>query len=227
MMLKVPSTKLRLVRSSFGWAEPYRRGVETLWTKRNSEEPPEREGRQLAPAAQFPRNSGQIRKMPQQHISQARRHEDPRVAYLLDRLEKKPERSLDLKALARSVRLSVRQVQRIFKAATGNTITAFLKEVRLKHAADLLLSDYELVSQIAYSLGYTTHEHFTRDFTAFFGMSPTAYRRRLFGGKSDSRTLTAGSRVEKKREAAGKGSRFPKDGLLEVGFLATSKTLGR
>lgn len=121
------------------------------------------------------RNVERIRQSAQRQDSQAQR--DPRVEVLLNRLERMPEESLNLEELARSVRLSVRQAQRIFKAATGVTITAFLNQVRLTRAAELLISDHELVSQIAYSLGYSTHEHFTRNFTAFFGMSPTAYRR--------------------------------------------------
>ena len=169
----------------------------------------------------------QIRKMPQQHHSQALKHEDPRVAYLLDRLERTPERPLDLKALARSVRLSVRQVQRIFKATTGNTISAFLKELRLKQAADLLLNGYELVSQIAYSLGYTTHEHFTRDFTAFFWDESNRIQKAFVGRQIRLPNLDNRASHREKTRGDGKREPYPEGRIIGSWVPGEVENLGK
>jgi AraC-like DNA-binding protein len=52
----------------------------------------------------------------------------------------------------------------------------FIRNVRLKHAAKLLLCNAGNVSEIAYTVGFNDSKYFSRSFKAEFGLTPTEYR---------------------------------------------------
>ena len=61
------------------------------------------------------------------------------------------------------------------KYYTGMTPAEYIRTIRLKKAARLLLSDTLNVSQVAQMVGFDDLSHFSRSFKAYFGMSPTAF----------------------------------------------------
>jgi AraC-like DNA-binding protein len=88
--------------------------------------------------------------------------------------------SLDVASVAGEVGLSVRQVHAVF-SRTGTTLMRWIWDQRLqKIAAELqnpVLSTRP-VSIIAFEWGFNEAAHFSRQFKARFGMSPTSYRDR-------------------------------------------------
>lgn len=86
--------------------------------------------------------------------------------------------SYDVSACAGHLGLSVRSLQAIL-AAEGTSFSAELKRLRLEHARRLL-ADREnsgrRVSDIALDCGFTDISHFTRQFRARFGETPTSAR---------------------------------------------------
>ncbi len=72
--------------------------------------------------------------------------------------------------------ISQSKLQQGFKQVHKTTVSAFTKTVRLKKASTLL-SDYELnVSEIVYSVGFTSRSYFSKIFKIEYGVSPTIYR---------------------------------------------------
>jgi AraC-like DNA-binding protein len=63
-----------------------------------------------------------------------------------------------------------------FKAAMGQGPMDFVREMRLRHAARLLVNSELPIKTIAGKIGYASRSYFSRAFQASYGMAPAAYR---------------------------------------------------
>lgn len=80
--------------------------------------------------------------------------------------------------LAQTMHLSRRHLSRKLNALTGMAGQAFIRSVRLKHAARLLQARSESVTQIAYAVGFNNPAHFSSAFKREFGVMPSKYAER-------------------------------------------------
>jgi YesN/AraC family two-component response regulator len=64
---------------------------------------------------------------------------------------------------------------RKIKALSGQTPSQFLRTIRLKRAADLLAKNSDNVTQIAYSVGFSSLSYFNKCFKEQFGVTPGRY----------------------------------------------------
>jgi AraC-like DNA-binding protein len=53
----------------------------------------------------------------------------------------------------------------------------FLKQMRLKISAQLILEEGSNIAEVAYSCGFNDEKYFRKCFKEFFGMTPTAFRK--------------------------------------------------
>jgi len=81
--------------------------------------------------------------------------------------------------LARRLHTSPAYFSRLFKQTTRKTVTEFLTEVRLGHAARLLAETGQQVIDIAYQCGFRNLSHFNRSFRRRYRQSPREFRRGL------------------------------------------------
>ncbi|HWD94328.1 MAG TPA: response regulator [Verrucomicrobiae bacterium] len=81
----------------------------------------------------------------------------------------------DVKTLARLLAVSRRQLFRKFKAVAGCTPNAFIRDIRLKHAAQLLQETGLTVSEIIYAVGFSDPKYFRAVFRERFGVLPGEY----------------------------------------------------
>lgn len=88
----------------------------------------------------------------------------------------RPAANLSLAELAAAARCSPYQLCRFFRSETGYTITQFKHALRLRIALDVLRRGRSDVTDIALSLGYASHSHFTLSFRRHFGMTPSEFR---------------------------------------------------
>jgi AraC-like DNA-binding protein len=86
--------------------------------------------------------------------------------------------AVELSELASMVNLSVSRLRHLFKVETGTTPTKYLKEWRLRRAAELLRTTFLTVKEIVRQLGLASGSHFVGDFKQIYGMSPSEYRLR-------------------------------------------------
>lgn len=84
---------------------------------------------------------------------------------------------LPLSALANFVYTNPSYLSRIFKAETGMALSAYINEVRISHAMQMLVGTDELIIDIAIACGYNYVPHFNKIFREVTGMTPTAYRK--------------------------------------------------
>jgi transcriptional regulator GlxA family with amidase domain len=83
-----------------------------------------------------------------------------------------------LDALADEVHLSRSQLVRAFDATVEMSPMAYLRQMRVKRMARLLVSTDLSVGEAARSVGWRNQFHASQCFHAHYGVSPTEYRRR-------------------------------------------------
>ncbi len=66
---------------------------------------------------------------------------------------------------------------RRIKSITGQTTVEFIRDVRMKRAAQLLAHSSLRVSEIAFEVGVENVKYFRKTFQKIYGMAPTEYAR--------------------------------------------------
>ncbi len=101
-----------------------------------------------------------------------------RIGQAISRLESDYADPIDVDTLADLARLSRRSFCRVFHAATGDSPINYLIRVRLNHAAALLRQSDHSVTDIAFRVGFSDGNYFTRQFRRAMGVAPRTYRQR-------------------------------------------------
>jgi AraC-like DNA-binding protein len=78
--------------------------------------------------------------------------------------------------LSEKLFISRAQLYRKINAITGVTINDFIKEIRLKRAAQLILQKPGNISEIAYQVGFNDPKYFSKCFKQQFGVPPGNYK---------------------------------------------------
>ncbi len=85
---------------------------------------------------------------------------------------------LSVEDIAGEMGLSRVQFYRKLKAITNYSPAELLRIIRLKRADSLLKSTEQTVSEISYSVGFSSPSYFTKCYREYFGEAPTAAQRR-------------------------------------------------
>lgn len=72
------------------------------------------------------------------------------------------------------------------RGVTGYSPYEYLRVMRLKKAAEMLLTEDLTIAEIAYSVGINDPFYFSKCFKSQFGVSPSAYRKRLSEDENES-----------------------------------------
>lgn len=106
---------------------------------------------------------------------------DFRVKFALGIIEARFNEKLTVRDLTKSLGVSGSHFRYLFRKETGVTFQSFLRETRLRAAAQRLLDDGLSVKEIALSIGYRHVSNFNRDFSKRFSITPSRYRARRDG----------------------------------------------
>jgi signal transduction histidine kinase/ligand-binding sensor domain-containing protein/DNA-binding response OmpR family regulator len=82
---------------------------------------------------------------------------------------------LDIEKFASEVGISRMQLYRKLNSLTDMTVKEFIRDIRLKRAAQLLLQKKQNISEIAYAVGFRDLSHFRKCFRRKYGMSASEY----------------------------------------------------
>jgi AraC-like DNA-binding protein len=82
---------------------------------------------------------------------------------------------LDVEQLASMANMSASTFHRNFKQITASSPIQYVKKLRLSKAKDLLQDQGFKVKQAAAQVGYESATQFSREFTRYFGISPSDY----------------------------------------------------
>jgi AraC family transcriptional regulator len=95
-----------------------------------------------------------------------------------DYIRQNLSRDLNLAAIAAVVDMSPHQLNRTFRAATGQSLWQFVIELRAHEARRLMMTNPSLpLSHVALSGGFETYSQFIAAFRKVFGQLPSEYRR--------------------------------------------------
>jgi AraC-like DNA-binding protein len=86
------------------------------------------------------------------------------------------KRAITLDEVASLSSMTKEAFSRYFKSKTGKTFTQFVNEYRLVHASKLLSEQHLSITDICYASGFNNFSHFNKQFKAYTGKSPSAYR---------------------------------------------------
>lgn len=85
--------------------------------------------------------------------------------------------ALTIPVLGREVGLNRRKLTEGFREVFGSTVHDYIIEQRMA-AAERLMADGEAITEVAFKVGYSSHNSFSRAFKKYFGVPPGAYKAR-------------------------------------------------
>ena len=88
---------------------------------------------------------------------------------------------LSLELVARAAHMSPFYFCKVFKTATGCTLTDYIARARVEKVKQLLLNPHTRVSEAAFAAGFQSLSQFNRVFRRIAGQSPSDYRTQLHG----------------------------------------------
>lgn len=77
--------------------------------------------------------------------------------------------------MAEEANLSRTQLLRKLKALTGISPNEFIRDLRLKRAAEMIEQRVDTITQIGYAVGFNDQSYFSKCFKKHFGVAPTEY----------------------------------------------------
>jgi transcriptional regulator GlxA family with amidase domain len=108
-------------------------------------------------------------------------HTDEKVMDAQLALGEKLAEPLDLNALATSLQISPRTLNRRFKEAAGVTPSTYLTQLRIEEARALLMDTNLSMAEIGWQVGYKDPSRFAQHFRRHAGVSPRRYRAAVRG----------------------------------------------
>lgn len=90
------------------------------------------------------------------------------------------EPELNAATLEDALSISKMQLYRRLKSIAGMTPAEFIKRIRLKHAADMLVASQYTVSEIFYRTGFNNKSYFFREFKKIYHCAPNEYRQQQY-----------------------------------------------
>lgn len=102
---------------------------------------------------------------------------EARLTRVVRKIERSPDRNLNLGSLAREAVLSPYHFLRVFERVTGLTPHQYVLRARLRNAASQLTSTRNKVLDVALDAGFGDVSTFNRAFRAEFRVTPLQYRR--------------------------------------------------
>ena len=102
--------------------------------------------------------------------------ESMRVRRVEEYIDKNYKQEIRLKTLSDIAGMTPAAFSRFFRMRTGKTVSDYMIDIRLGHAARLLVDSPTSVAEICYCCGFNNISNFNRIFKKKKGCSPTAFR---------------------------------------------------
>lgn len=102
--------------------------------------------------------------------------EPPAVASAKRFIQERMSESINLDRVIRHVSISRFYFCRLFKRATGMTLSEYVSRVRLENAKIMLLDSAMRISEVGHATGFTSIPRFNALFKEYVGMAPSEYR---------------------------------------------------
>lgn len=91
------------------------------------------------------------------------------------------EPEFDVVTLAGELGMSRSTLARKIKGITGRTPLDFIKDIKMKHACQMLKNKRISIAEVVVALGYNDHKYFAASFKEAWGMTPSEYQKKVEG----------------------------------------------
>ncbi len=106
--------------------------------------------------------------------------DDAFIKDLVEELQKQIENpNFKLEELSKSLNMSYSVIYRKCQDITGKTLVEFVRSMRMKKAALLIINNGYNISEASYIVGYKDRKYFTKCFKDEFGVPPTVFKREV------------------------------------------------
>lgn len=102
------------------------------------------------------------------------------VRQLSERISKNPSHQYSLDQLALESGLSQAKLQDGFKFLFNRTVTEYIRHVRLETSRELIKTTDLNISQIVYTIGFTSRSYFSKIFKEKYGITPYEYKKQVY-----------------------------------------------
>jgi AraC-like DNA-binding protein len=92
---------------------------------------------------------------------------------------KNPSREYTLDALSTQSGLTKAKLQKGFKYLYKRTVTEYIRHVRVESARDLLNNSDLNISQVVYSIGFSSRSYFSKIFKEKYGLTPNDFKKQM------------------------------------------------
>jgi len=99
------------------------------------------------------------------------------VRHVIKQVQKHYAEKLSLEIITKKYNYSLSYISSVFKKETGLSFQEYVQTVRIQESCRLLLNTTKLISEIAYSVGYTDTKFFNEIFKRQLGVTPRQYRK--------------------------------------------------
>ena len=104
---------------------------------------------------------------------------DPRIVWAIEEMQRRLGEDVTVDELAARVNLSRSRFAHLFREQTGVAPGRYLRDFRLDRARFLIETSVLSIKEIMAAVGLSDPSHFSRDFSAQFGVSPREWRKRV------------------------------------------------
>lgn len=102
----------------------------------------------------------------------------------MSRMHSNYNTGISITNLAKECKISERYLRKLFSIHLESTPQVYCNNLRINKATELLADRSIPIKEIAYRVGYSTPQYFSRMFKEKYGFSPQAYRKILFESQS-------------------------------------------
>lgn len=94
-------------------------------------------------------------------------------------IKNNPELNYSLKYLCKKLSMSPHKLQKGFKILHNRTVSDFIKNARVEFAEKLIRTTDLNITEIVYSVGFTSKSYFSKIFKEKYGVNPKEYKKQL------------------------------------------------
>ncbi len=106
-------------------------------------------------------------------------HEDDEILQAQKLIDGRYKENIKMETFAKKIGMSLRQFNRRFKSATGETAVKYLQYTRIEAAKVLLVTTHHAFAEIAPMVGYENVSFLRRVFKSSTGTTPAEFRRKF------------------------------------------------